>query len=84
MIFFTWPQGVPDKHTRTVLHRHVDICSHTHTHAHTHTHTPPYLCVVGAGVRGVESGQPVDLPEQQQLLVEEAHLLLGALAAAQL
>jgi len=54
--------------------------SPTNTHTHTHTH----LGIVDACVRQLLHGQLVRLPEEQQLLVQEAHLLLGALAVAQL
>lgn len=59
--------------------------SHTHKHTLSRTHfLPPYLCVIGACVVQLLHGQLMCLPEEQQLLVQEAHLLLGALAVAQL
>lgn len=45
---------------------------------------PRYLCIIGACVVQLLHGQLMGLPEEQQLLVQEAHLLLGALAVAQL
>lgn len=43
-----------------------------------------HLCVITAGVLQLLRGQLMRLPKEQQLLVQEAHLLLGALAVAQL
>ena len=55
------------------------------THTHTRTHfLPPYLRVIGACVVQLLHGQLMCLPEEQQPLVQEAHLLLGALTVAQL
>lgn len=48
------------------------------------TFLPSYLCVSGSCVFQLLHRQLMRLPEEQQLLVQEAHLLLGALAAAQL
>lgn len=44
----------------------------------------PYLCIIFACVLWLHHGQLMRLPEEQQLLVQEAHLLLGALAVAYL
>lgn len=43
-----------------------------------------YLYIIFACVLRLHHGQLMRLPEEQQLLVQEAHLLLGALAVAYL
>lgn len=56
-------------------------------HAQTNRTKPlrrHYLGVIAAGVLQLLRGQLMRLPEEQQLLVQEAHLLLGAFAVAQL